>query len=291
MSQIVQLLTAPSLAPGEDPGPDPDPGMAWRDNYGDYMPLASGFAGAIHVDPGDDLNAAATAAHAGEGLWAVVLAPGTYTGRVYGNPDVAFVGATGDPADVLWQADGGTGPTYSPINGTPAILGGIHFQLTAGTGSGQYAYHMSAGGLMIAEACIFESQSTSRNTAVGADAAPGARCYFIDCTLIEAMSGPESTGGYHATNLHGTTPGDPIRFAFIGCTANGQVGFDDNDTGDVDEFWWIGGPAPYYQGGSPDTVTYYLDTALVGGSGGGSTVTVVRTTDLPPMPHHGALTE
>jgi len=192
----------------------------------------------------------------------------------------------------LWEADGSTtAGRWSPINGTPFCLAGMHFRLltASGGGSGQYAYRQSATGLQIAEKRVFESQAASRNTALGADVSPGARSYFIECELIEAASGPGVDGGYLANNAHGSTAGAMTIYAFVDCEANGQVGYNDMDTGNGDEFWWVGGPAPYYQGGSGQA-TFYLDTTLVGGNGAGSqTVTVVRTTTPPTLPYHGEL--
>lgn len=268
------------------------PGGTWRDLYSDALPLASFWDHVIEVSPGDDLHETRLTADALGGDVLVLLSEGTYNANVYSGTNVSWVAEA--PGTVVWEADGSTvGGRWSPINGTPFVLGGIHFRLLSGNSSGQYAYHATASGLQIAEECVFESLTTSRPTAVGADGSPGSRFYFLGCELVC----PGATTSYLATNVHGTVVGAPAVTAFIGCLADGQVGYDDLDTGNADEFWFVrdaegnGGYANFYNGNTPGiNVTYYLDSDRVGPSGGGTfNANLVRTTSRPPVPVYGVL--
>lgn len=245
-----------------------------------------GIPGATNAD----LNEAATASKVaatefglgGKGFWDgagpdyrydVLIGPGTYNGSMGGGQWGCYIGTTGDPEDVILQADDGSNGVLHSFG--PQYLEGLTLRAYTSDGdeSPKYPWHITGGPVTIAANCVFDVSDAidggGNRTAgvVGKDSS--VLTIFYRCTF---RATPGVADGF---NMHGApTPGDLAETAiFLDCTTEGvaSIGSTGNvsSTGDLARLYVIGLTHDEHlvEIGADANAEVYTDTDLpVGGS-------------------------
>lgn len=154
----------------------------------------------------------------------VLIGPGTYNEGLGGGDWACYVGTTGNPADVILQADGGGGGVIHSFGSQYLEALTLRAYSSDGDLSPKYPWHITGGPVTIAQRCIFDTRGAVDGVSTGGNRTAGlvgkdssTLTAFYDCTF---KATPGTADGF---NMHGeaTMRDLPETALFIKCTTEG----------------------------------------------------------------------